>query len=174
MPYADLHRRSIRLQGFDYRQSGAYFITLASSQHEDVFGIRVKECVTRNAIGVLVSSAWLELPNQFSVTLDEWVLMPDHLHAILFLENNVAEGCQRSTGQISGTQPGSLGSIIQNFKAVTTRKINRIRHTPGRTIWQRNYYERVIRNDRELDSIRGYIMENPLRHYLRQTEAFDL
>ena len=70
---------------------------------------------------------------------------------------------QRPRERPHGVTPGSLGAIVGNFKSVTTRRINRIRHTPGARVWQRNYYERIVRDERALSRIRRYIHDNPAR-----------
>ncbi len=173
MPFINYHRRSIRLHDFDYRQAGAYYVTLAAFRREDLFGLQVQDQVRLNDVGQVVAYTWQELTSHFAFSLDEWILMPDHMHAILFLENT-ADPEARGSEQVAGTLPGSLGAIIQNFKAITTRKINRMRRSPGLPAWQRNYYEHVIRGDRELENIRRYIVENPLRHFLRETADYDV
>ncbi len=170
--FKEFHRRSIRLKGYDYRKAGAYFVTLAAYQHQDLFGLRIGEQIELNEAGQMATFFWQELAGHFPVTLDAWMLMPDHLHAILFLEGSDEDGCL-GLSQQNGTLSGSLGAIMQNYKSVTTRKINRLRRTPGLPVWPRNYYEHVIRSYGELENIHRYIMENPLRHLLRETEDYD-
>ena len=122
-------------------------------------------------------NCWLNIPKNFDNTsLDEFVLMPNHLLGIIFIHEARGKGEaspeRQSNGTVikpgdasplhaEGTIPGSVGAIIQNFKSVSTRKVNRLYFKPGNKIWQRNYYERIIRNERELNAIRKYIHDNP-------------
>ena len=197
------HRRSLRLRGFDYSQAGAYFVTLVTEGRANLFGEIADEVMCLNWLGEVIRSTWLRLPVYFPVELDEWVIMPNHLHAILWIfDSRRGEISARldaspfapSTSQAEwapwrspsdasllshaiGTKSGSLGAIIQNFKSVTTRKIH-TRHKgeasveleaspqqPGsqRRIWQRNYYDHIIRNQTELEQICQYIAANPHR-----------
>ena len=126
----------------------------------------------------MVTSCWYSIPESFSnINLDEFVLMPNHLHGILtILENDGTGEAFASSGidwnhiihanasplQPTGTRPGSLSAVVQNFKSVSTRLVNKRFFKVGNKIWQRNYYERIIRNDRELNAIRQYIIDNPL------------
>ena len=124
-------------------------------------------------VGEIVLKAWQKIPAHFPFTrLDEFVIMPNHFHGIIWISTGEAftTGNYSQVEQVPvnasphhpiGTQPGSLNAIIQNFKSISTRKINQARNTPGNKIWQRDYYERIIRNDQELNAIRQYIRENP-------------
>jgi len=106
----------------------------------------------------VVEDSWLWLGDQYDyVVLDEYVLMPNHLHGIIFIEDPV--GAVREP-PLPIRKP--LGRLIGAFKTVSTKRINDLRGTPGTRVWQRNYYERVIRSRSELDRIRQYIEENPL------------
>jgi len=175
------HRRSIRLRGWDYTRPGAYFVTICTHNGECLF----KDPVLRR----VVETMWQRIPRHFPhARLDEFVVMPNHVHDIIWIVDNV--GARHSTepspsagaipsdellqlreqplGNASplppcGAAPGSLGAIVGNFKSVTARRINRIRKTPGAPVWQRNYYERIIRNEGELHRIREYIHLNPLK-----------
>jgi len=183
------HRRSIRLKGWDYTQAGAYFVTLVTRNLECLFD----DPPLRQA----VETVWLHLPRHFRhVRLDEWVVMPNHLHDIIWMVGNTDVGARHSaetslpsgtlqkkrriwpserlSGNASplpppsndvphGVAPGSLGAIVGNFKSVAARRINRIRKTSGVPIWQRNYYEHIIRDEQELRAIRQYICDNPGR-----------
>jgi len=166
------HRRSIRLRGYDYSQAGFYFVTLCTTgargkplvgavreppQH--VTPIRFGEIaggeMHLNEYGEIVALCWRWLPKRYKfVRLDEWVVMPNHFHGIISITE--AEGDSR----IAPTK--GLGRLIGVFKTVSTKRINEIRDTPGTAVWQRNYYERIIRNAAELDKIREYVTTNPL------------
>jgi putative transposase len=107
------------------------------------------------------------------VDLDEWIVMPNHVHGIIIvLDDRLRPSANhvRSTGSVGAdhdpplppqASPGSLGVIVRQFKGAVTRNITVLRRTPGAPVWQRNYYERVIRNGRELNAIREYIIGNP-------------
>lgn len=170
------HRRSIRLKGYDYTQAGAYFVTLVAWQRECLFGSMRNDRVVLSDMGKTVTNYWLRLPKTFNIQLDEWVIMPNHLHGIIVIEHNSRDDASSDNYEYKvkatwsdsslhpiGTTHGSLGAILQNFKSVSTRKINQIQGTPGVPIWQRNYYERIIRDEEEWGRIRLYIQENPAR-----------
>jgi REP element-mobilizing transposase RayT len=205
------HRQSIRLQDYDYSQAGAYFITQCAWQRECLFGDVVDGEMMLNDIGRIAASVHRMLPEHFNgIELDEYVIMPNHFHAIIFIHPNVgakqdppalpafdvesgadaycdkgkagqtfalplrkpvsyqnrAKHDQTVLSPLHGTVSGSLCSIVQNFKSVSTRKINQHRTTPGCPVWQRNYYERIIRNEHELSRAREYIVNNPLKWQL--------
>lgn len=166
MPSNNHHRRSIRLQGFDYSQPGGYFVTITVYQRENLFGSQPAETVNLNPIGQLIAEYWQKIALLSYVDLGEWVIMPNHVHGILYLLND-AEVSQRPA---HGTQPRSISAIVQSFKSVTTMMINRIRGKPGFPVWQRNYYEHIIRGDGELEKIRKYIVDNPIRHFLKESD----
>ena len=172
------HRQSIRLKGYDYSQPGTYFVTLVAQNRERIFGTVEGNQIRLNKIGELVANCWLSIPKYFDIArLDEYVLMPNHFHGIINIDESYGKG-EASLGIITspiesisgdasplqprGTQSKSLAAIIQNFKSIITRNVNRIYFEVGKKIWQRNYYERIIRNERELNAIRRYIHDNPL------------
>jgi REP element-mobilizing transposase RayT len=173
------HRRSIRLKGWDYSRPGAYFVTVCTQNRECLFGEIQKDEMQLNGFGGIILERWNCIPNHFKhVQLDTFQVMPNHIHGILFILDVGAKHSEVQCHKIEGnkfgnasplqkkphgTQPGSLSAIIQNFLSVSTRNINRIRNTPGDRIWQRNYYDRIIRHDDELRKIREYIVNNPLK-----------
>lgn len=161
------HRHSIRLPQYDYTQAGAYFITIVTYQRELLFD----DPVLRR----IVETFWQRLPQHMPhVKLDVFVVMPNHLHGILWLIKTDLGTSAADT--ISPPQShlvaGSLGAIVGNFKSITARRINQIRKTPGQPMWQRNYYEHIIRHDKELNAIRQYIGDNPA-NWLQDTENPD-
>jgi putative transposase len=232
--YLRFHRKSIRLKEYDYSQLGAYFVTLNTHARACIFGEIKSESIVLSGIGEIVQIVWQILPNYFPVRLDESVIMPNHFHGIIVIEdpnfkintgrgrgeaggNNdslpqltsfppasprpdgeprgpIEESAGRGRGEAggknacfpqlspfppasplppnsistnkdgrpAGTTPGSLAAIIQTFKSMTTRRINALQRTPGGIVWQRNYYEHVIRNQNEWENIRLYIQVNPL------------
>ncbi len=168
------HRRSLRLKGYDYCQPGAYFVTICTRQRLCLFGEVVNGQVRLNAYGEIVRRCWENIPNHFAhVALDAFVVMPNHVHGILVIvcdpdemPNNATPhhgAVQRRTEQFGKPVPGSIPTVVRSFKSATTKLINELRGTPGCPVWQRNYYERVIRNERMLNQLREYIATNPLR-----------
>jgi putative transposase len=170
------HRRSIRLPDHDYTSPGAYFVTIRTHQGKLLFGEVVDGEMRLTEWGQLVSDCWLQIPEHFAhVKLDTWVVMPNHLHGILVIINPVV-GAQHAAplppaplppaplpSRRTNIQSGSLGAIVRSFKSAVTRRINRMWGTPGTPVWQRNYYEHIIRNDAALERIREYIQHNPAR-----------
>jgi putative transposase len=154
------HRRSIRLAGYNYGSPGAYFVTVCAHGQQCIF------CVPefRDAI----EEAWRQIPLHFpNARPDEFVIMPNHVHGILsILEGNVVGAQHAAPLRVARTlavKPGSLGAMLRSFKSAAARRVNELRHTPRAAVWQRNYYERVIRNEDELSGIRDYIHLNPLK-----------
>ena len=169
------HRHSIRLKGHDYSQPGAYFVTIVTCQREALIGEIMNGVMRLNPLGKLVEKCWLTIPTHFpQARLDEFAIMPNHLHGIILLSTGEASADNAPTLPANpmpadasplhpiGTKPRSLGAIIQNFKSISTRFANAIHFNPGSKLWQRNYYEHIIRDERELNDIRQYIRANPI------------
>lgn len=167
-------RHSIRLKGYDYTQEGAYFATICTWQREILFGDIIRGEMHPNSYGRIAQACLEGLPRHFpSLSLDAFVVMPNHVHVIFMLDRGeasagaaIVEGDDSHTDASplqwpNGTISGSLGAIVQNFKSVSARKINQARLTPGEPVWQRNYYERIIRNEDERQRIQAYILNNP-------------
>jgi putative transposase len=195
-------RRSIRLPGYDYTRAGAYFITMCAHRRAFLFGEIVAGEMRLNEYGEIVRAVWLEIPAHFPhVELGEFVVMPDHVHAIIIVraredgeeivgEEKVGEekvgarivgarivGARHAVPQLLETlEPaprpenlerfgkpvaGSIPTIVRSFKSAVAKRINERRRTPGAPVWQRNYYERVIRDERAYNHIAAYIQANP-------------
>ncbi|RMH77920.1 MAG: transposase [Cyanobacteria bacterium J007] len=155
MPYnpEKPRRSSLRLKGYDYTQPGAYFVTLCTKNRECLFGEVVGKVVELNEYGRIAAEMWQWLARQYLyVELDAWVVMPNHLHGILIITDTCSE---------SDRKP--LGDLVGAFKTVSGRKINQLRDTPGYPVWQRDFYDRINRNDKSLHNIRQYIANNPLQ-----------
>ncbi len=169
MPFDSLryHRRSIRLNGYDYAQGGAYFVTVCAWRHQFLFGDVVDNEMHLNEIGNIIKACWNEIPYHFAnVALDAFSAMPNHIHGIVLIvgtEHTAQTQGKNASLPPHGTAPNSLGAIIQNFKSVSTRKTNRIQDTPGAPLWQRNYYEHIIRSEDEMRRIRECVLANPAR-----------
>jgi len=158
------HRRSLRLQGYDYGRAGGCFVTICAHERACLFGEVVDGAVRLNEVGALVRACWEEIPTHFpNVHLDAFAIMPNHVHGIVWLVTSVgARHAVPVPGERFGRPvSGSIPTIIRSFKAAVTQRINRHRRTPGASVWQRNYYEHIIRDDESLDRIREYIANNP-------------
>jgi REP element-mobilizing transposase RayT len=172
-------RRSIRLPAYDYRHPGAYFVTVCTFERRCMFeDLPLRRVVERTWLSVVDETACLES--------GEFVVMPNHVHGIVWIRTPVGARHSASPylpeapsdlqndipGMANGPgasplqrlaipQAGSLGAVVGSFKSVSARRINRLYRTPGAPVWQRNYYERVIRDEREFAAIREYILDNP-------------
>jgi putative transposase len=159
-------RRSIRLPQYDYTQAGAYAITICTEGREPLLGEIDANGVHLNSYGELVEDCWRQIPDRNRpVQLDVFVVMPNHLHGIVLLGSAAAVGgtARRARTEAFGQPvPGSLPTLVRSFKSAAARRINQLRGTPGGRVWQRGYYERVIRNERELAAVRRYVLGNPL------------
>lgn len=158
------HRRSIRLCGFDYASSAAYFVTVVAQGRECLFGNVVDGIVELNDFGRIVRDEWLGTeslrPNVF---VDSFVVMPNHFHGIVWITHRRGAARCAPTGGVTrvNVAPRSLSAIVRSFKSAATKRINILRGTPGVPVWQRNYWERIVRDDAELDRIRRYVADNP-------------
>ncbi len=148
------HRQSIRLKNYDYSSPGGYFVTVVAYQRECLLGEILNCQVVLSKYGKVVKAAWMNLPRHFNdVHLDHGVIMPNHIHGILLFglhENDVKN------------RPG-LARVIEWFKFYSSKQINNARQSRGANVWQRNYYEHVIRDENDWQIIRDYIDLNPTR-----------
>jgi putative transposase len=167
----------MRLPDRDYRQPGAYFITICTKQRAPTFGAVVSGTVHLSPEGEIAQGLWLAIPRHFpNARLDTFVVMPDHVHGIIVINERAdVDTVDVDTVDVDSADPdnvgaqhaaplrGSLGAIVRAFKSAATKRINEIRGTPGKPVWQRNYYDRIVRDDRELHRVRRYILSNPNR-----------
>jgi len=168
------HRRSIRLKGYNYSQAGTYFVTICTHNRECIFGTILDDKMRLNDVGQMVQASWEQLPQRFPIELDAYVVMPNHFHAIVIIVGAPLVGAPDRAGtRRAGTRPAPtmLGDIIGAFKSITTNEcIRGVREFNwphfDKRLWQRNYYEHVIRNEEALNRIREYILNNPLRWML--------
>ncbi|MBO9998083.1 MAG: transposase [Cyanobacteria bacterium SID2] len=157
-------RRSIRLKHYDYSQSGWYFITICTAQRLCLFGEIVDGNMIPNAFGKIAIAQWQHSATlRQEITFDAWVLMPNHIHSIVVISQHRNPTNNAKYGGFAKRKPKSLSTFVSGFKGATTRQINHLRNSPGGTIWQRNYYEHIIRNETALTQIRDYIATNPMR-----------
>jgi putative transposase len=157
-------RRSIGLKAFDYSQPGAYFLTICAAEQKCIFGKIEAGLMRETVLGKIVHVCWLQIPNHFANTeLSAFVVMPNHFHAILRLNKVPGRSVESTTESFGVPLPMSVPAIVRTFKAAVTRDARRILGDSVSQIWQRNYYERVIRDGKEFDETYRYIAENPLR-----------
>jgi putative transposase len=153
-------RKNIRLPGYDYSLPGAYFVTICTKGRIKLFGEIAEKKMIRNNYGDIVQSCWDDIPCHYPhVKLDEFVIMPDHIHGIIVINDNPV-GSRHASTLLRG-RSNVLGDIIGSFKSAATKRVNEIRHTSGSSVWQRGYYEHIIRDANSLNRIRKYIKYNP-------------
>ena len=166
-------RRSIRLKGYDYTQVGAYFVTVTVRGRLALFGEVVDGVMRLNGAGEMAHAVWLGMPGRFPfVEMDAFVVMPDHVHGIVVIRG---DGVRAPIGGVQGNVTTdavptirALGDVVGAYKSLTTAAYMRGVHTSQwppfqKRLWQRNFYERVIRDEHEMNEIRAYIRDNPLR-----------
>ncbi|MEK7432802.1 MAG: transposase [Cyanobacteriota bacterium] len=185
------HRRSIRLKNYDYSSNGAYFITLVTKNRENFFGEIINGEMILSEIGKIAHNNCLEITNHFvNVILDEFIIMPNHVHCVIFLndfeeKNPIVVNCdvngfgvrfyeltkeetyeKEKNEYFSKLAPkkNTISSIIRAYKASVTSDSKKNNHAFFQ--WQRNYYEHIIRNEKALNNIRKYIKENPMIWFL--------
>jgi REP element-mobilizing transposase RayT len=154
-------RKSIRLRGYDYSESGGYFITVCTKDREHLLGEVRDGGMVENGYGKIVRECWNHVPKHYSnVELDEFVVMPNHVHGIMFIMDNPVGTRHASPLQ---AKRNHLGDVIGSFKSAAAKRINEMRKTPGVVVWQRGFYDHIIRDDKSLKRIRDYIIMNPER-----------
>ena len=166
--HAEKRRRSIRLPGYDYSQNGACFVTICTQNRVCLFGTIVDGEMVLNPFGRIVAEEWIKTGEiRDEIQLDRWVVMPNHFYGIVWIKttgNGTPQYCRGDRPVApTGLQPRSLGSLVAGFKSGVTKHINQLRNTPGMTLWQRNYWEHVVRDEDDLNRIRQYITDNPMK-----------
>ena len=155
-------RRSVRLKGFDYARAGAYYVTVCVQGRRNLFGEVVDGTMRLNEFGHIAAEEWLRTGElRPRIRLDAFVVMPNHIHGILAIDGEGTQQRAPTTERFGIPTSDSIPTIVRLFKSATTTRINRARNLPGTAVWQRNYYEHVIRNDRDWNRVRAYIRENP-------------
>jgi putative transposase len=177
------HRRSIRLPNYEYSQPGAYYVTIVAWHRECVFGEVVNGEMRLNKFGEIVQWEWLELPKRLLyIELGAFIVMPNHFHGILIFHEHVGATRLGLTNALSGNvslpnvstkgidgsplshgpKPASLGAIMAQFKSRVTKRLWKITSLKRKPIWQRNYYEHLIRDEKDLQNKSDYIEANPM------------
>ncbi|MBZ5546212.1 MAG: transposase [Acidobacteriia bacterium] len=164
------HRRSIRLKGYDYARPGWYFVTVCVQDTQHLLGEVVDGEMNLNEAGQIVRRAWRNLPSRFpSVLLDEHVVMPNHFHGIIHIVGaglappREGDASIAPTAKVTASRAPTLVDTVRVFKSTAARAVNVLLQRQGRRLWQRDYFEHIIRSDRELEIIREYIRTNPQR-----------
>lgn len=174
------HRRSIRLKGYDYSQPADYFVTICVQRRECLFGQIANGEMLPNEVGRMIERWWAKLADKFpSIEKDVYVVMPNHFHGIVMIKRQ--DGPPADVGAVLRGRPGparmpghphggapALGDMMDWFKTMTTndyiRGVKERGWTPfQRRLWQRGYYEHIVRGEQELDRIREYVATNPAR-----------
>jgi REP element-mobilizing transposase RayT len=160
------NRRSIRLKGFDYSLPGGYFVTICTHGRAHILGRIVDRKMHLSQAGIIARDSWLNLPARFPTAIpQDFTVMPNHLHAIIVLAHQTP-GPKRGAASSAPTKDSpvqpSLAKFIRAFKSVSAIEINRKLGRENQPVWQRNYYEHIIRFPGEYDKIRKYIYENPI------------
>ncbi len=145
-------RKHMRLHEYDYSTSTAYFVTICAYRHQCLFGSYDDHSITLSNVGTVADITWKNLRGFFNIELDDYVIMPNHLHGILTINSETT-----TTDQIKSP---TLISIVQTFKSLTTKRVHALGFSGQ--IWQRSYYDRIIRDEDHLNAARDYIRNNPL------------
>ena len=162
------NRKSIRLKNYNYSKNGTYYVTVCADNRKCIFGDVRNGKIILNEYGKITDKWCNEIPKHFTcVELDEYIIMPNHLHVTIVI---VGAGSPRpdtdtftqTNNKGRGNRAPTLGQIVAYFKYGATKQINTTRNTPGARIWQRNYYDHVIRDEISLNKIRKYIIDNPV------------
>jgi REP element-mobilizing transposase RayT len=168
------HRKTIRLKGYDYSQNGMYFITICCADRQCIFGQITEQEMTLNQFGQIAYNKWLNTINlRNNVVLDHFIIMPNHMHAIIHLKKPDIKNISitQTTDNLNmcsdlgvcntplRSPSNNIGAIIRGYKAAVTKQFNQLDFS--QKVWQRNYYEHIIRNEKSYMVISDYIINNP-------------
>ncbi len=175
--YDETYRiESTRLSGWDYTQAGYYFVTICCKNRENFFGAIRDGLMHDSALAQIIAEEWQKTPEiRQHVRLDEWIIMPNHVHGILIFTESVETpqtGKTPHRGVSTGLQTNSLGAVIGQFKSVCTKRIWKAGYTHFG--WQARFYDRILRDDDALFKARQYIRTNPLRWEIDQNNPANL
>ena len=177
------HRQSMRLKDYDYSQDGYYFVTICAKNKVEYFGEIQNGKMILNEYGEIVANEWIETKNiRKNVKLDEFIVMPNHIHGIVIIDNNNCRGVlQYAPTALHAFQSPSnnLGAVVRGFKSAVTKQINQIQvrvycNTPLSFQWQKSFYDHIVRNEKSLSKIREYIRNNPLKWELDRNNPENL
>ena len=157
-------RKSLRLPCYDYSQGGVYFVTICTQNRRECLSDVCRGGALLRPAGQIVQREISAMESRFSITVDKYVIMPNHIHLLL---STAGEGAvtraEQSPAPTTGVAMPSLSDMICVLKSVTAKEINRMENTPGRRFWQRSFYDHVIRNERDYLRAWQYIEDNPAR-----------
>jgi len=165
----DQHRKNIRLEDYDYASPGHYFVTIISHERKNIFGEIIDGEMNLNQAGKIVEQTWRDIPKHFPNTSCEiFVVMPNHIHGIINIIDDEIVGARHKVSRNEDSaeplqmeiQP--LGVIVRSFKSAVTKSAHDLELFDGVKIWQRNYYEHIIRDEDDYQQIADYIAANPI------------
>jgi REP element-mobilizing transposase RayT len=158
--YKDRYRvETTRLKGWNCSSTGYYFVTVCTKEKECLLGEVVNGEIRLSRSGEIVAEEWQKTEQiRDNVTLNEWIIMPNHLHGVLIIEHSDVETTRRV---VSTLKPNSLGSIVGQFKSITTKRIRMLGYS--HFAWQSGFYDHIIRSERSLRKIQEYIINNSLK-----------
>ena len=163
------YRRSIRLHGYDYRRNGVYFVTICTYRKMKLFGNIIDGEMALSRLGEVACAEWCHIADaRDNVDLDRFVIMPNHMHGLFVITDRIGDVLSqpvemRHPNQSRGFPSGSLGAIVGHYKAAVSRRAWSGLIGRNLRIWQRNYYDHIVRSEKSLHEIRRYIIENPAR-----------
>jgi len=164
-------RRSIRLKEYNYSQEGWYFVTICVNKRKHLFGRINISGMILNTFGMIVKHYWSNIPKRYpNVRIDQYIIMPNHIHGIIqILKDGITvEAIHESPQHIKHRRKMLLPKIIGYVKMNSAKSINKLRGKKGIAVWQRSYWDRIIRNEQELNRIRQYIVDNPVKWWIKQ------
>jgi putative transposase len=151
-------RSSLRLKNFDYSTAAVYFLTVCTSERKTILGASLEGKVRASAMGRIVSECWFELPYHYAhLELGAFIVMPNHVHGLISLRDPVGAGLRPAP------TTATLSEIVGVFKSFSSRRIHAANASSPKKIWQRGYYEHIVRNPEECERIKRYILKNPAR-----------
>jgi len=162
------HRKNLRIPEFDYSQPGAYFVTIVAQERKQLFGHIIDGEMVLNEVGRMVTDIWAGIPSHFpNVELGEFVVMPNHIHGIISITVEATHAVAAQDETFVEAEQLSLPEIVHRIKSLTTHRYMlgvRDKSWPRfeKHLWQRNYYEHVIRNERDYQAVYDYIIANPM------------
>jgi REP element-mobilizing transposase RayT len=151
-------RKPNRLKDFDYSVEGVYYITICTFERREYFGFIENDKVILNDFGNIAKQRWSDLPDHHNVTIDSFIIMPNHVHGVIIINNIVGAGPARPS------KKNNLSTIIGSYKSGVTRQINKTNNVGFK--WQRSFYDHIVRTDESLYKIREYITNNPLNWHM--------
>lgn len=186
-------KNSLRLENYNYSNSGAYFITICSYKRKEIFGEIENGLMHLNNVGKIIQTSWYQIPENYdNIKLDDFVIMPNHIHGIIWIVGAIHESPETNhkirqmpeTNHTIHESPEDdpsqnnrvirelplrierrkmlLSKIIGRFKMNSSKLINNICNSKGAHVWQRSYYDHIIRNEEDLNNTKQYIQNNPL------------